>query len=111
MSAHLDAGWRLAAPQDNRDRAASLGVIDMDRQKTAFVVMRVEQRQLLMLMHDIASVVDVEASSSPPCCRRAGREPCPCPRLGKSIGASSANQISILSGSMRFSCATAFRRA
>ena len=60
MSAHLDAGRRLAGPQDDRDGAASFGVVDMDRQKAAFVIMGVEQRQLLMAVRDIAGVVDIE---------------------------------------------------
>ena len=40
MGANLDPRRRLAVPQaqDDRDRAALLGVIDMDRQKAALVV-------------------------------------------------------------------------
>src|SRR5277367_631372 len=60
MSAHFDAARRLAGSQHDRDRTASLGVVDMDRQKTALVVMSVEQRELLMAVRDIAGVVDVE---------------------------------------------------
>ena len=60
MSAHLDAGRRLAGPQHDRDGSAAFGVVDMDRQETALVIMGVEQRQLLMAVHDIAGVVDVQ---------------------------------------------------
>ena len=60
MAAHLAARGRLAGPQDHRHRAAGGGVVDMDRQKAALVVMGVEQRQLLMAVHDIDGVVDVE---------------------------------------------------
>ena len=51
---------RLAGAQHDRDGTASLGVVDMDRQEAALVVMGVEQRELLMAVHDIAGVVDVE---------------------------------------------------
>ena len=60
MGTNLDAGGRLAGPQDDRDGAGGLRVIDMDRQKAALVVMGVEQRQLLVTMRHIAGVVDVQ---------------------------------------------------
>ena len=60
MGANLDAGRRLARPQHERDGTAAFGVIDMDRQKAALVIMGVEQRQLLVAVHDIAGVVDIE---------------------------------------------------
>ena len=60
MRPHLDARGRLARPQHDGDRAACRAVVDMDRQKAALVVMGVEQRQLLMPMHHIAGVVDVQ---------------------------------------------------
>ena len=60
MGANLDARWRLAGPQDDRDGPALLGVVDVDRQEAAFVVMGVEQRELLMAVDDVAGVVDVE---------------------------------------------------
>ena len=65
MSANLDARGRLAGPQDDRDGPARLGVVDMDRQKAALVIVGVEQRELLMAVHDIASVVDVERDARP----------------------------------------------
>ena len=66
MGAHFDAGRRLAGPQHDRDGAGSIGVVDVDRQKTALVIMGVEQRKLLMAVNDIAGVVDVERDR----CRR-----------------------------------------
>ena len=60
MAAHLDARRRLAGAQDNGDRPAPIGVVDVDRQEAALVVMGIEQRQLLMAMDDIAGIVDVE---------------------------------------------------
>src|SRR4051794_15300099 len=60
MSADLDATRRLAGSQHHRYRPASFGVVDMDRQEAAFVIMGVEQRQLLMTVHDVAGVVDIE---------------------------------------------------
>jgi hypothetical protein len=38
----------LPGAQDDRDGTALLGVVDMDRQKAALVIMGVEQRKLLM---------------------------------------------------------------
>ena len=60
MSAHFDAGRRLARPQNDGHRTAVFGVVDMDRQIAALIIMGVKQRQLLMTVNDIASVVDVE---------------------------------------------------
>lgn len=58
--AHFDPARRLAAAQDHGHRLADRPFIDVDRQKAALIVMRVEQRQLLMAMHRVAGVVDVE---------------------------------------------------
>ena len=58
--AHFPARRRLALAQDHRHRLASNPFVDMDRQETAFVVMGVEQRQLLIAMHRIERIVDVE---------------------------------------------------
>ncbi|MGY4447782.1 hypothetical protein ACVWZR_002442 [Bradyrhizobium sp. i1.3.1] len=60
MGTHLDAARRLAGPQHDRHGPALLRVIDVDRQEAAFVIMSVEQRELLMAVDDIAGVVDVE---------------------------------------------------
>ena len=58
--AHFRPGRRLALAQDHRHRLAARRLIDVDRQKAALVVMGVEQRELLMAMHRIERVVDVE---------------------------------------------------
>ena len=60
MRANLNAGRRHTGPQDHRDRARFLRIVDMDRQKAALVIMRIEERQLLMSMDDIAGIVDVQ---------------------------------------------------
>ena len=60
MSANLDAGRRLARTQHDGDGSIPVGVVDMDRQEATFVVVRIEQRELLMPLHDIERVVDVE---------------------------------------------------
>jgi hypothetical protein len=43
MRPHLDAVRHPAGPQKHRDRTAALGVVDVDRQKAVFVVIRVEE--------------------------------------------------------------------
>ena len=58
--ADLDARRRLARAQENRHRLAALDMIDVDGQETASVVVGVEQRQLLLAVHRVAGVVDVE---------------------------------------------------
>ena len=58
--ADLDPRGRLAGAQENRHRLAALHMVDVHRQETAGVVVGVEQRQLLVAVHRIAGVVDVE---------------------------------------------------
>ena len=60
MAAHLLARGRLAGAQQHRNRAAGCGVVDMDRQEAALVVMGVEQSKLLVTVDDIDRVVDIE---------------------------------------------------
>jgi hypothetical protein len=60
MGTHLDAARRLAGPQHDRHGPALLRVIDVDRQEAAFVIMSVEQRELLMAVDDITGVVDIQ---------------------------------------------------
>src|SRR5271165_7517726 len=60
MGAHLDPARGLAGPQHERHGPALLRVIDVGRQEAAFVIMSVEQRELLMAVDDIAGIVDVE---------------------------------------------------
>ena len=64
MGAHLDAARRLAGTQHDRHGPALLGVIDVDRQEAALVIMGVEQRELLMAVDDIAGIVDVERDAT-----------------------------------------------
>ena len=42
---------------------AAVGIIDMQRHEAAFVMIGVEQRQLLVAMHGIVGVIDVEGDS------------------------------------------------
>jgi hypothetical protein len=81
MGAHFDAARRLARPQHDRDGAASLGVVDVDRQKAALVIVGVEQGQLLMAVRDIAGVVDVENDAGGRAFVR--RHPCIDKRVGQ----------------------------
>src|SRR5438270_13508019 len=60
MAAHLLARGCLAGPQQDRDRPGGRRVIDVDRQKAALSVMRIEERKLLMAMDDSDGVVNVE---------------------------------------------------
>jgi hypothetical protein len=58
--AHLLARRGLAGSQDHRHRPARCGIVDMNRQKAALVVMGVPLRPLLVAMHDVDRVVDVQ---------------------------------------------------
>ena len=60
MGANLFAIWCLPRPQDSHDAMAGGCVIDMDRQEAPLIVVRIEQRQLLMAMHGVCAVVDIE---------------------------------------------------
>ena len=60
MAADLLARRGLARTQHHGDRAAGRGVVDVDRQEAALVVMGVEERELLMAVNDVDRVVDVE---------------------------------------------------
>jgi hypothetical protein len=60
MAAHFFSRRRLAGTQQYRYRPRHRRVIDMDRQKTALVIMGIEERQLLVAVNDINRVVDVE---------------------------------------------------
>ena len=64
MATHFLARRRLAGPQDDGDGPPGGGVVDVDRQKAAVVIVRVEQGQLLVAVDDIAGVVDVERHCS-----------------------------------------------
>ena len=58
--AHLDPGRRLAGAQEKRHRPAALDMVNVDREEAPRVVEAVEQRQLLMAVHRVAGLVDVE---------------------------------------------------
>ena len=57
---HLGPVRRLAGAQDDRHRLAGGCLVDVDRQKTAAVVVRVPQRELLAAVNPILGVVDIE---------------------------------------------------
>ena len=60
VAAHFLTRRGLAGTQQYRYRPRHRRVIDMDRQKTALVVMGIEERELLVTVDDIKSVIDVE---------------------------------------------------
>ena len=60
MTADLGAGRGLAGPQQDGHRACGCRVIDVDGHEAAFVVMRVEQRELLVAVHDVHGVINIE---------------------------------------------------
>jgi hypothetical protein len=60
MCTHLNAARRLAGSQHHRDGATAFGVVDMDRKEAAFVIMGIEQRELLMAVDDVTRVIDIE---------------------------------------------------
>ena len=60
MRTNLNTARRFAGAQDNRNRPAALGVVDVDRQKAVLVVVGIEQRELLTAMNHVDGVVDVE---------------------------------------------------
>jgi chemotaxis signal transduction protein len=64
--AHLRAARRLARAQDRRHQLAGCSLVNVNRQKAALVVMRIEQRKLLMAVHRVHRVVDVENDRSRP---------------------------------------------
>ena len=55
---------RRAGPQQHRHGARCCGIVDMDWQEAALVVVGVEQRELLMPVHDIDGVVDVQGDGT-----------------------------------------------
>ena len=63
MTADFVSRRCFARSQQHRDRTGGGGLVDVDRQEAAFVVMGVEQRKLLMAVHDIDGVIDVQRDS------------------------------------------------
>ena len=60
MSPHFDPTRCSAGAQHHRHGPAPLGIEDVNRQKAALVIVCIEQRQLLMAVHHVAGIVDVE---------------------------------------------------
>src|SRR5271163_2947941 len=60
MGSYLLAIWCLSRAQDGQHAMAGVRVMDMDRQEAPLIVMGIEQRQLLMAMHSVCGVVDIE---------------------------------------------------
>ena len=58
--ADLDPRRRLAGAQEDRHRLAAFHMVDVDGEEAAGVVMSVEERQLLVAVHGIAGVVDIQ---------------------------------------------------
>ena len=69
MGANLNARGCLAWAQNDGDGAAPFGVVDMDRQKAALIIMGVEQRKLLMAVRHVAGVVPDECCAFALRCR------------------------------------------
>ena len=60
MAAHFLVGRRFAWPQNDCDGASGSGVVNMDRKEAALIIMRIEQRQLMMTVRDIVGIIDIE---------------------------------------------------
>ena len=60
QGADLGPRRRLARAQQDRHRLAALDMVDVDGQEAAGVVVGVEQRELLVAVHRIAGVVDIQ---------------------------------------------------
>ena len=58
--AHLRTRRGLAGTQDHHNRPASLRIVDMNRQKAALIVVGVPLRQLLVTVHNVDRIVDVQ---------------------------------------------------
>ena len=58
--ANLHARRRLARTQNHRNWSTRRRIIDMDRQEAALIIVGVPLRQLLVAVHNIDRVVDVQ---------------------------------------------------
>ena len=58
--ADLGTRGRLARAQEDRHRLAALHMVDVDGEEAARVVVGVEERKLLVAVHRIAGVVDIQ---------------------------------------------------
>lgn len=61
MPPDFDPAWRLARAKNDSNRAGVFGIIDVDRQEAPFVIVSIEQRQLLMTMNGIAGLIDIKS--------------------------------------------------
>src|SRR5262245_1428567 len=57
---YLHTRWRLARAQNHHHRAARCSIVDVDGQETAFTVVRVPLRQLLIAVDHVDRVVNVQ---------------------------------------------------
>ena len=57
---HLLAIRRFAGTQNRRHAVTGLRVIYMDGKKAPFIVMSVEERHLLMAMHRVRGIIDIQ---------------------------------------------------
>jgi hypothetical protein len=60
VSGRLNARWCLAGAQQHRHRPPCRGIVDMDRQEAAFAVVTVPERELLVAVHDVAGVINIQ---------------------------------------------------
>ncbi|SDT15091.1 hypothetical protein SAMN04515621_3024 [Erythrobacter sp. HL-111] len=60
MPCRLLARRRLARAQQHRHRPARCRVVDMDRQEAALPMMSVPEGELLIAVHDVAGVIDIQ---------------------------------------------------
>ena len=63
MAADFVSGRRLAGPQQDDHRPGGGDIIDVDRHKAVFILMRVEQGRLLMAGHPVERVVDARRTT------------------------------------------------
>ena len=92
MGTHLDAARRLPGRSTTATPGpALLRVVDVDRQKAAFIIMSVEQRELLMAVDVVAGIIDVERDR----CRLAwvAIHPCVDQNVGQSDHVAQARSI------------------
>ena len=58
--ANLHTRRRLAGAQNHNNRSTRSRIVDMDRQEAALIIVGVPLRQLLVAVHNIDRVVDVQ---------------------------------------------------
>ena len=60
MRPHFDPVGGFARPQDRHHAVPAVSVVDVQRHEAAFIMKGIEQRQLLMAMHRVGCVVDIQ---------------------------------------------------